>query len=105
MKQTLVFTPVLLVSFLWNRSCQTSSFSNMLNQRGIQPSTFEGGLDDLEGFQAWAEEIKTYLSQSDPALYEVLEQTASSKQPIEEENMIKTSQDIMKDKHKTLRVL
>ena len=51
----------------------------MLNQRGIQPSTFEGGLDDLEGFQAWAEEIKTYLSQSDPALYEVLEQTASSK--------------------------
>ena len=77
----------------------------MLNQRGIQPSTFEGGLDDLEGFQAWAEEIKTYLSQSDPALYEVLEQTATSKQPIEEESMIKTSQDIMKDKHKTLRVL
>ena len=77
----------------------------MLNQRGIQPSTFEGGLDDLEGFQAWAEEIKTYLSQADPALYEVLEHTASSKQPIEEEGMIKASQDIMKDKHKALRVL
>ena len=77
----------------------------MLNQRGIQPSTFEGGLDDLESFQVWAEEIKTCLSQADPALYEVLEHTASSKQPIDEENMIKTSQDIMKDKHKTLGVL
>ena len=77
----------------------------MLNHRGIQPSTFEGGLDDLEGFQAWAEEIKTYLSQSDPALYEVLEQTASSRQPIGEESMIKASQDILKDKHKALRVL
>ena len=77
----------------------------MLNQRGIQPSTFEGGLDDLEAFQAWAEEIKTYFSQADPALYEVFEYTASSKQPIEEEGMIKASQDIMKDKHKALRVL
>ena len=78
----------------------------MLNQRGSsRHPTFKGGLDDLEGFQAWAEEIKTYLLQSDPALYEVLEQTASSKQPIEEESMIKTSQDIMKDKHKALRVL
>ena len=77
----------------------------MLGHQGIQPSTFDGGLDDLEGFQAWAEKIKTYLSQSDPALHEVLEQTASSKQPIEEESMIKTSQDIMKDRHKTLRVL
>ena len=48
----------------------------MLNQRGTQPSTFEGGLDDLEGFQAWAEEIKTYLSQAHPALYEVLEQSS-----------------------------
>ena len=78
MRQTLVITVCFLLSFLWNRRCQTSSFSNMLNQRGIQPSTFEWGLDDLEGFQAWAEEIKTYLSQSDPALHEVLEQTASS---------------------------
>ena len=104
MKQSLVTTLCFLLSYLWSRSCQTSSFS-MLSQRGIQPSTFEGGLDDLEGFQAWAEEIKTYLSQADPALYEGFEQRASSKQPIEEENMIQTSQDIMKDKHKTLRVL
>ena len=88
MKQSLVTTLCFLVSFLWNRSCQTSNF-NVLSQRGIQPSTFEGGLDDLEGFQAWAEEIKTYLSQADPALYEVLEHTASSKIPIEEEGMIK----------------
>ena len=104
MKQTLVIILCFFVSFLWNRSCQTSSF-NMLNQRGIQPSTFEGRLDDLESFQAWAEEIKTYLSQADPVLYEVLQNTASSNQPIDEENMIKTSQDIMKEKHKTLRVL
>ena len=103
--QLLVITLGFLTSFLWNRSCQTSNLDNMLNQRAIQPSTFEGGLDDLEGSQASAEEIKTYLSQSDPAWYEVLEHTASSKQPIEEEKMIKASQDIMKDKHKALRVL
>ena len=103
--QLVVITLSFLLSFLWNRSCHASSLNSMLNQRGIQPSTFdEGGLDDLEGFQAWAEEIKTYLSQSDPALYEVLEQTATSKQPIEEESMIKASHDIMKDKHKALRV-
>ena len=59
----------------------------------------------LKVFKLGRKQIKTYLSQSDPALYEVLEQTASSKQPIEEESMIKTSQDIMKDKHKALRVL
>ena len=98
--QLLVITLSFLLSFLWSRSCQTSSLNSMLSHKGIQPSTFEGGLDDLEGFQAWAEEIKMHLSQSDPALYEVLEQTATSKQPIEE-SMIKT----MKDKHKALRVL
>ena len=76
----------------------------MHSHQGIQPSIFKGGLDDLEGFQTWAEEIKTYLSQTDPALYEVLEQTASSKQPIEEESMIRVSQDILRDKQKTLRV-
>ena len=62
-------------------------------------------MDDLEGFQAWAEEIKTYLSQADPAQYEVFEHTVSSKVPIDEESMIKASQDIMRDKHKALRVL
>ena len=105
MKQILVITLCFFVSFLWNRSCQTSSLNSMLNHLGIQPSTFEGGgLDDLEGFQAWAEEIKTYVSQADPAQYEVFEHTASSKVPIKEESMIKTSQDIMKNNHKALRV-
>ena len=28
----------------------------MLGPKGLQPSVFEGGLDDLESFQAWAEE-------------------------------------------------
>ena len=37
-----------------------------------------------------------------PALYEMLEHKASSKVAIEEESMIKASQDIMHDKHKTL---
>ena len=30
----------------------------MLGPKGLQPSTFEGGLDDLESFQAWAEELE-----------------------------------------------
>ena len=77
----------------------------MLGPKGLQPSTFEGGLDDLESFQAWAEEIKTYLSQPNPALYEVLGQTAASKQPIDEEGLVKASQDVLKEKHRTLRVL
>ena len=38
----------------------------MLGPKGIQPSVFEGGLDDLESFQAWAEEIKTYLELNQP---------------------------------------
>ena len=53
----------------------------MLGPKGLQPSTFEGGLDDLESFQAWAEEIRTYMSSTNPPLYEVLGQTASSKVP------------------------
>ena len=72
---------------------------------GIQPSTFNGGLDDLESFQAWAHEIKAYLAQLDPALFDVLEQTASSPQPIEEDSMIQASAAILEDKHKALRVL
>ena len=72
---------------------------------GIQPSTFNGGLDDLESFQAWAHEIKAYLAQLEPALFDVLEQTASSPQPIEEDSMIQASAAILQDKHKALRVL
>ena len=77
----------------------------MLGPKGLQPSVFEGGLDDLESFQAWAEEIKTYLSQSNPALYEVLGQTAVSKQPIDEDGLVKASEDVLKEKHRALRVL
>ena len=77
----------------------------MLGPKSLQPSTFEGGLDDLESFQAWAEEIKTFMSQANPPLYEVLGQTAASKVPIEEEELVKTSQDVLKETHRTLRVL
>ena len=77
----------------------------MLGPKGIQPSVFEGGLDDLESFQAWAEEIKTYLSATNPALYEVLGQTAVSKQPIDEDGLAKASEDVLKEKHKALRIL
>ena len=77
----------------------------MLGPKGLQPSVFEGGLDDLESFQAWAEEIKTYLSASNPALYEVLGQTAVSKQPIDEDGLAKASEDVLKEKHKALRIL
>ena len=77
----------------------------MLGPKGLQPSTFEGGLDDLESFQAWAEEIKTYLSQSNPALYEVLGQTAASKQPIDEDGLVKASEDVLTEKRRALRVL
>ena len=77
----------------------------MLGPKGLQPSTFEGGLDDLESFQAWAEEIKTFMSQANPPLYEVLGQTAASKTPIEEEDLAKASQDVLKESHRALRVL
>ena len=77
----------------------------MLGPKGIQPSVFEGGLDDLESFQAWAEEIKTYLSATNPALYEVLGQTAVAKHPIDEDGLAKASEDVLKEKHKALRIL
>ena len=76
----------------------------MQKQTGIQSSTFDGGLDDLESFQAWAEEIKTNMSQANPSLYEVLGEIASSKQPIEEGDIIQASQRIMKEKQRALRV-
>ena len=82
---------------LWNMT--------MHGQKGIQPSIFEGGLDDLESFQAWAEEIKTYISSSNPALYDVLGQTAVAKDPIDEAGLAKASEDVLKEKHKALRLL
>ena len=101
---TLGFLSGILVS---SGSCSTLTLRDMtmLGPKGLQPSTFEGGLDDLESFQAWAEEIKTFLSQSNPSLYEVLGQTAASKQPIDEDGLAKASQDVLKENHRALRVL
>ena len=93
------------MSFLWNRSCQTSSLDSTQEIKGIQPSNFDGGLDDLESFQAWSEEIKTEMSRENPSLYEVLGEIASSKQPIEEGDIFQASQRIMKEKQKAPRVL
>ena len=76
----------------------------MQKQIGIQAPTLDGGLDDLESFQAWAEEVKTNMSQADPSLYEVLGEIASSKQPIEEGDTTQASQRIMKERQKALRV-
>ena len=98
---TLSFLLGIFVSF---RSCE-SLILTMLGPKGIQPSVFEGGLDDLESFQAWTEEIKTYLSQTNPALYEVLGETAASKQPIVEDELVKASQDVLREQHKALRLL
>ena len=70
----------------------------MLGPKGLQPSTFEGGLDDLENFQAWAEEIRTYMSSANPPLYEVLGQTASSKVPIDEDGLVAASQDVLRER-------
>ena len=66
----------------------------MQKQTGIQPSNFNCGVDDLESFQAWAEEIKTNMSKENPSLYEVLGEISSSKQPIEEGDIFQASQNI-----------
>ena len=96
-RQFLVFTlSFLLGGFAFSGSCSALILvGTMLGPKGLQPSTFEGGLDDLESYQAWAEEIKTYLSQSNPALYEVLGQTAASKQPKDEDGLVKASEDVL----------
>ena len=73
----------------------------MTAQGGIQPSIFEGGL----AFQSWAEEIKTDMSKADPSLSAVLGEIASSKQPIEEGDIFQAFQSILREKHRTLRVL
>ena len=86
-------------SFVISGSCSSLILTEaMLGAKGLQPSTFEGGLDDLESFQAWAEEVKTFMSQANPPLYEVLGQTAASKVPIEEEeDLVKASQDVLRE--------
>ena len=63
-------------------------------------------VDDLESFQACLEEIKTDISREYPYLYEVLGgELASSEQPIEEGDIFRASQNIMKEKQRALRAL
>ena len=88
------------MSFLKDKSCQTSS----LEQTGTQPPN-SGGVDDLGSFQACMEEIKRHMSRENPSLYEVLGEIASSNQPIEEGDIFRASQNIMKEKQRALRVL
>ena len=76
----------------------------MREYRGTQAPLFDGDLDDLESFQACREEIRTYMSQVNPSLYEVLGEIASSMQPIGEGDILQASQRIMKEKHRALRV-
>ena len=57
-RQLLVITlSFLLGIFVVSGSCSALILSQtMLGPKGLQPSIFEGGLDDLESFQAWAED-------------------------------------------------
>ena len=62
-------------------------------------------LDHLESFQSCLEEIKLTMTHENPSLDVVFGEIVSSKQPIEEGNIFQALQNILKDKHKTLRVL
>ena len=109
MRQFFVLTSGFIMSFLRNKSCQTSSLENMQKPSGTLPLSYSG-MDDLEGFQAWSEEIKAEISRQNPLLHEVLEEIASSKQPIEEENIMQTCRmqtcrNVMKENQRESRVL
>ena len=104
MRQLFVTTLGLIMSFLWNRSSQTSSLDSMQKPRGIR-LLIDSGMDDLESFQAWSEEIKKKMSRTNPLLYEVFGEIASSKQPIEEGNIHEASQNSMEEKQRLSRVL
>ena len=45
------------------------------------------------------------MSSANPPLYEVLGQTASSKVPIDEDGLVAASQQVLREKHRALRVL
>ena len=53
---------------------------------------------------AW-KRSKKHMSREHPSLYEVLGELVSSEQPIEEGDIFQASQNIMKEKHRALRVL
>ena len=84
---------------------QASSLNNMQEHSGIQPSSRNGGMDDLESFQACLEKIRTTMSKEDPSLDAVLGEIASSKQPMEKGDIFQNFQSILREKHTTLRVL
>ena len=106
-RQLLVITLSFLSGiFVISGSCSALILHlTMLGPKGLHSSVVEGGLDDLESFQAWAEKIKTYLSQTNPVLYDVFGQTAASKVQIDEDGLVKASQDVIKENHRALRVL
>ena len=71
-QQLLVFTCLLSASLLWDRNFSNCEPDHEGEDRGTQAPLFDGDLDDLESFQACREEIRTYMSQVNPSLYEVL---------------------------------
>ena len=77
----------------------------MQKQSGIQPLNFHNGMDDFESFQACLEAIRTDMSQEDPFLYVVLGEIVSSKQPIAEGDIFQIFQHILREQHRTRRVL
>ena len=101
-QQLLVFTCLLSASLLWDRSFQSANL-HMRKLQGTQASPY-GDLDDLESFQASREEIRTYMSQVNPSLYEVLGEIASSMQPIREGDILRASKRNLTEAHRALRV-
>ena len=61
---------------------------NMQSLQDIQPLDFHEGWDDLDSFKTWVEDIKLEMSRTNPALYVVLGELASSQQPIEQGSML-----------------
>ena len=77
---------------------------HMRKFQGTQAS-LHGDLADLESFQPSREEIKTYMSQVNPSLYEVLGEIVSSTQPIREGDILQVFQRNLSEAHRALRAL
>ena len=101
-QQLLVLTCV-FSSILWDRSFQTANM-HMRKLQGTQASLHDD-LADLESFRSSREEIRTYMLQINPSLYEVLGEIVSSKQPIREGDVLQTSQRNLMEAHRALRAL
>ena len=76
----------------------------MRKRQGTQTSC-HGDLADLESFQSSREEIRAFMSQVNPSLYEVLGEIASSMQPIREGDILQASQRNLSKGHRALRAL